>query len=196
MVLYSMENLQRSIPSIADGLKESQRRIMFAVFHKSGSMIISRLASHVAEFTNYHHGENSLSFAIQNLAQCLFKNLNLLKGNGTFGTFLSNVCSAPRYVSVEKSKLVEEIFEVDYLDILKYDEEKIAESNVKLPEFLIAILPIVLINGAKGIGTGYSTDIPQFSLETIFEITKQILVNDLKSRKTYCHIKDEAKRAK
>jgi len=166
LIHFSNDDNKRSIPSIYDGLKPSQRKIMYiALKHNINKQIkVSQLANKVSEETNYTHGEVSLAEAIIGLAQdypCS-NNINLLMPHGAFGTRANNGNDAAqtRYIFTDLNKITKFIFRPEDNILLKYVVEEGEEVE---PENYYPIIPMCLVNGAKGIGTGYSTDIPCFN---------------------------------
>jgi len=112
----------------------------------------------------YHHGEQSLAATIINLAQDFVgsNNLNLLKPSGQFGTRDSGGKdhAAPRYIFTQPMPLARMIFNPADDPLLNQQKD---DNTLIEPEFYIPVLPMVLVNGAKGIGTGWSTLIPSFN---------------------------------
>ena len=90
LILFSVADCARSIPSICDGLKPGQRKIIFACFKRklTSEIKVAQLSGYVAEHSAYHHGEVSLQTTIVSLAQRFVgsNNINLLMPNGQFGT--------------------------------------------------------------------------------------------------------------
>lgn len=90
LILFSMADNIRSIPSVADGLKPGQRKVLFACFKRNlvNEIKVAQLAGYVSEKTAYHHGEQSLTATIVGLAQNFVgsNNVNLLDPRGQFGT--------------------------------------------------------------------------------------------------------------
>ena len=174
LIHFSNRNLERSIPNIMDGLKESTRKILFACFKRklyTNEIKVAQLAGNVSEVTAYHHGENSLQEAIIGMAQIFVgtNNINLLVPNGQFGTRIQGGedASSPRYIYTLLSKLTRLLFKEEDNAILNYlDDDGVSIE----PEYYIPIIPTVLVNGAIGIGTGYSTNIPQFNPEDIIKV--------------------------
>jgi|LakMenEpi03Aug12_release.lakeMendotaPanAssembly.Ray.scaffolds.fasta_scaffold01811_12 DNA topoisomerase-2 len=181
LIHFSNRNLERAIPNIMDGLKESTRKILFTclkrkLYHKE--IKVAQLAGSVSEESAYHHGEASLQEAIIGMAQIFVgtNNINILNPNGQFGTRINggNDSGAPRYIFTVLSKLTKLIFKEEDNDILNY----LNEDGVSIePEFYIPIIPMILVNGSIGIGTGYSTNIPQFNPEDIINIYLEICDN-------------------
>jgi DNA topoisomerase-2 len=171
LIHFSMYDNVRSIPSICDGLKPSQRKILYTLFNKNykKEIKVAQLGAAVAEFSSYHHGEQSLFGAIINLAQNFVgsNNWNLLKPNGQFGTRLmpsGSDAASPRYIFTELNDVANKLFLKDDIDILK---ERFEDGNKIEPEFYVPVLPIILINGCAGIGTGFSTNVPCYNPDDI-----------------------------
>lgn len=170
LIHFSMYDNIRSIPSICDGLKPSQRKILYTLFSKNykNEIKVAQLGAAVAEFSNYHHGEASLVGAIVNMAQDYVgsNNWNLLKPNGQFGTRIlgGNDAASPRYIFTELSSITSKLFLKEDIDVLP---ERLEEGSKIEPEFYVPIIPLVLVNGSIGIGTGYSTTVPSFNPEDI-----------------------------
>jgi len=182
LIHFSNRNLERAIPNIMDGLKESTRKILFACFKRklyTNELKVAQLAGNVSEVTAYHHGENSLQEAIIGMAQIFVgtNNINLLVPNGQFGTRLQGGedASSPRYIYTLISKLARLMFKEEDNRVLNY----LNEDGLSIePDYYVPIIPVALINGAIGIGTGYSTNIPQFNPEEIINIYLDI-INDI-----------------
>jgi DNA topoisomerase-2 len=167
---FSVEDIKRSIPHVADGLKPSQRKVIYACLKKNltHDMKVAQLAGYIAEQTAYHHGEASLQGTIINLAQNFTgsNNLNLLEPSGQFGTRLEGGkdAASPRYIFTRLSPVTKTIFNSDDFPVLDYvfdDGQKVE------PLFYSPVLPMILINGAEGIGTGFSCYVPPFDPEAV-----------------------------
>ena len=166
LVLFSISDNIRSIPSIVDGLKPGQRKVLFACFKKNlkSEIKVVQLAGYVSEHTAYHHGEHSLQETIIKMAQNYVgsNNMNLLEPVGQFGTRLMNGsdASSPRYIFTHLSKYSSQLFNSDDFSLLEYLDD---DGQSIEPKYYVPTLPLVLINGAEGIGTGFSTKIPSFN---------------------------------
>lgn len=178
LVQFSSYDCVRSIPDLVDGLKPSQRKILFVVLKRNitSEIKVAQLGASVSEQTKYHHGENSLFGAIVNMAQdfCGSNNMNLLEPCGQFGSrLLSGSDSAsPRYIFTRMNENTKYLFPRSDLGILDY---KIEEGVQIEPIRFYPTLPVVLINGTQGIGSGYSTFVPCFNPEDIKVAIKCIL---------------------
>ena len=166
LIHFSNYDNHRSIPSIFDGLKPSLRKIMYCSFKRNlkSEIKVAQLAGYVSEHGAYHHGEASLNGAIINLAQNYVgtNNINLLMPEGQFGSRLEGGkdSAAPRYIFTYLSKITGSLFNKDDTPLLK---QNIDDGELIEPEFYMPVLPIILINGTIGIGTGWSSSIPQFN---------------------------------
>ncbi len=166
LVQYSVASNARAIPCLVDGLKPGQRKILFACFKRNlkAEIKVAQLAGYVAEHSAYHHGEMSLSATIVNMAQDFIgaNNVNLLEPIGQFGSrnLGGKDSASARYIFTRLSPLARVLFHELDDKVVSYLED----DGIKVePEFYVPILPLVLVNGAEGIGTGWSTTIPPFN---------------------------------
>lgn len=177
VIKFSIDDCKRSLPCVVDGLKESQRKILYSCFLKnltSKPIKVAQLAGFVAEQTNYHHGEVCLFDTIIGMNQTFVgaNNIPLLKQDGQFGTRLMNGKDAAngRYIFTSLSDAIQYIIKEEDKHVLNYTE---SEGKTIEPDFYVPIVPILLINGSKGIGTGWSTDIPQYNPKDIIQWIRQ-----------------------
>jgi len=179
LVLFSNMDNERSIPSLVDGLKPGQRKVIYTCLKRNltkKEIKVAQLAGSVAEVSAYHHGEMSLMGTIINLAQNYVgsNNINLLQPIGQFGTRLSGGkdSASPRYIFTQMSPLARNIFNEGDDAVLNY----LLDDNTKIePEWYIPILPMVLVNGADGIGTGWMTKVPNYNPREIVKNLKKML---------------------
>lgn len=155
--MYSIEG--RAIPSVVDGLKPSQRKVVHVanLIWKTGSekvLKIFQLSGKVASDVFYHHGDASLNSAIINMAQKFKNNAPLLEEDGQFGSLRSPQAGAPRYIGTKLSSNFRLIYK-DF-DLLNYKEE---EGESIEPDYFLPIIPTVMINGSSGIAVGFATNI-------------------------------------
>ncbi|GFR51194.1 hypothetical protein Agub_g13541 [Astrephomene gubernaculifera] len=181
LILFSRADLDRSIPSMLDGLKPGQRKILFACFKRNlkKDIKVAQLSAYVAEHSAYHHGEQSLASTIVNLAQDFVgsNNVNLLFPSGQFGTRLQGGkdASSARYIYTRLAQLTRHLFNENDDVLLNYLNE---EGQSIEPDWYLPILPTVLINGAEGIGTGWSTSIPNYNPRDIIANLRRLLNNE------------------
>ncbi|XP_006296839.2 DNA topoisomerase 2, partial [Capsella rubella] len=178
LILFSMADLQRSIPSMVDGLKPGQRKILFSAFKKNlvKEMKVAQFSGYVAEHSAYHHGEQSLGSTIIGMAQDYLgsNNINLLKPKGQFGTRASGGkdAASTRYIFTVLSPATRVLYPKDddvLLDYLNEDGQKIE------PTWYMPIIPTVLVNGSEGIGTGWSTFIPNYNPREIVANIRRLI---------------------
>ena len=178
MIHFSKSDNDRSIPNLVDGLKTSLRKILFTVFRRNirKELKVAQLSGSVSELSGYHHGEASLHGGIVGMAQNFVgsNNINLLLPNGQFGTRLEGGkdAASERYIFTEPNPLTRLIFPESDDMVLNYlDDDGMSVE----PQFYAPIVPMLCINGCKGIGTGFSTDIsPCNPLEVIDYLTHSL----------------------
>jgi DNA topoisomerase-2 len=171
-----------------DGLKISLRKILYSAFKKNltTEIKVAQFSGYVSEHSGYHHGEASLNGAIVGMAQNFVgsNNINLLMPNGQFGTRLQGGkdSASERYIFTMLNKITRSIFPIADDNILEYlnDDGLIVE-----PLFYAPIIPMVLVNGTKGIGTGFSTDVMCYNPLDIIDYLKDKLTLDNVSTKEF-----------
>eukprot|EP00879_Flechtneria_rotunda_P020289 GHRR01021337.1.p1 GENE.GHRR01021337.1~~GHRR01021337.1.p1 ORF type:complete len:422 (+),score=144.98 GHRR01021337.1:413-1678(+) len=178
LILFSRADLERSIPSMVDGLKPGQRKILFSCFKRNlkKDIKVAQLAGYISEHSAYHHGETSLQSTIVNMAQDFVgsNNLNLLYPSGQFGTRLQGGkdAASARYIFTRLAGLTRHLFNKADDKLLTYLNE---EGQSIEPHWYMPIIPMVLVNGAEGIGTGWSTFIPNYSPREIAMNLRRLL---------------------
>ena len=181
LIHFSNADTCRSIGSCMDGLKTSQRKILYSCFKRKlySEIRVAQLAGYVSEHAAYHHGEASLQGAIINMAQTFVgsNNINVLMPNGQFGTRImgGSDSASPRYIHTELNPIVDTIYPKDDMPLLTYTDD---DGLLVEPEYYVPIIPMVLVNGMVGIGTGFSTNIPLFNPAKIINNIKRKLNGD------------------
>uniref|UniRef100_A0A8C1LDJ0 DNA topoisomerase 2 n=1 Tax=Cyprinus carpio TaxID=7962 RepID=A0A8C1LDJ0_CYPCA len=178
LILFSNSDNERSIPSLVDGLKPGQRKVLFTCMKRNDKreVKVAQLAGSVAEMSAYHHGEQALMMTIVNLAQNFVgsNNINILQPLGQFGTRINGGkdAASPRYIFTMLSPLAKLLFPAVDSSLLKflYDDNQKVE-----PEWYIPIIPMVLVNGAEGIGTGWACKIPNYDPREIVNNINRML---------------------
>lgn len=169
LILFSISDCKRSLPSLMDGLKPSQRKLLYTAFEKnltygSKEMKVAQFGAATAQLTDYHHGEMNLSDAAIKMAQRYIgsNNISLFFPGGQFGTRISNGddAASSRYIFTKQDRLTRLLFrkEDDVLLEAQYEDKEKIEPVVFVP-----ILPMILINGGLGIGTAFSCSIPMYN---------------------------------
>ena len=182
LIHFSKYDCDRSIPNLMDGLKTSLRKILFAAFKKNltTEIKVAQFSGYVSEHSCYHHGEASLNGAIVGMAQNFVgsNNINLLIPSGQFGTRLQggNDSASERYIFTLLNKLTRTIFPAMDDNILKYLND---DGTPVEPIFYAPIIPMILINGSKGIGTGFSTDIMSYDPLQVISYIKSKLSSEV-----------------
>jgi DNA topoisomerase-2 len=165
-----------------DGLKISLRKILYSAFKKNlvSEIKVAQFSGYVSEHSGYHHGEASLNAAIVGMAQNFIgsNNINLLMPNGQFGTRLQGGkdSASERYIFTCLNKITRTLYPSADDAILQYlnDDGLLVE-----PIFYAPIIPMVLVNGSKGIGTGFSTDIMCYNpLDIIRYLKSKLMVTE------------------
>lgn len=180
-IRFSVDDCKRSLPSIYDGLKVSQRKILYAVFKKSLNfkskpMKVAQLGSYTAEITQYHHGESCLMDTIIKMG-CNYtgsNNINILDPVGQFGSRVQNSkdAASPRYIHTKMGPLTDKIFSCHDENLYEYAFE---DGSKVEPLYYLPIIPLILCNGTRSIGTGWSSFIPNFKFEDIIKKIKCLL---------------------
>lgn len=164
LVLFSEADNARSLPSICDGFKESQRKVMFAAFKRNltKEIRVAQLAGYISEHAAYHHGEASLNGTITGLAQDFpgSNNLPLMVPAGQFGSRLQGGkdAASPRYIHTHLQRYARDIFIKEDDGLLPAQDD---DGTPIEPEYYAPVIPMILVNGSTGIGTGYSCCWPQ-----------------------------------
>ena len=181
LIHFSNYDLERSIPNVCDGLKVSQRKILYSCFKRglwqsAKEIRVAQLASYTSEQSAYHHGETSLQGAITAMAQNFVgsNNINLLEPRGQMGSRIQGGKDAaqPRYIYTLLMDIVPKIFVKEDFELLKYLED---DGFPVEPEHYVPILPMILVNGAVGIGTGFSTNIPCYDPTDVVSVLKKLI---------------------
>jgi len=166
LIHFSNADNLRSLPHVMDGFKPSQRKVLWAARKRglTAEIKVAQLAGYVSETAAYHHGEASLTMTIVGMAQDYVgaSNINLMAPNGQFGTRLQGGkdSASPRYIFTALDPIQATILSKADDPALTWLED---DGQQVEPEFYIPVLPLLLVNGSKGIGTGYSTSIPCYN---------------------------------
>jgi DNA topoisomerase-2 len=178
LIHFSKYDCDRSIPNLMDGLKISLRKIIYSAFKMNlqTEIKVAQFSGYVSKEACYHHGEASLNAAIVGMAQNFVgsNNINLLMPNGQFGTRLQGGkdSASERYIFTQLNGITRTLFPAEDDHILEYLND---DGTLVEPIFYAPIIPMVLVNGSKGIGTGFSTDIMCYNPLQIIEYLKKKL---------------------
>lgn len=173
-VFSNLDNV-RSIPSLIDGFKDSQRKAVFGLIkHGTSEIKVHQLGSFAAMVSQYAHGEVSMCDTIVGLAQNFpgSNNVNLFEPIGQFGSILSSESSAHRYIYTKQSaNLRKYIRKEDDIILIPRTEE----GDALEPQCYYPIVPMWLVNGSVGIGTGHSVKILPRDPKKVLELIKKLV---------------------
>lgn len=182
LIHFSHGDNIRSIPSVVDGLKPSLRKVIYSAFKRGlrEDIKVAQFAGYVSEHSEYHHGEASLHEAIIGMAQNFIgtNNINVLVPSGQFGTRImgGKDHASPRYIFTRLEEITRAVFHADDDAIMNYLVE---DGSTIEPQYYVPILPMLLVNGSAGIGTGYSTDIPCFNPRDLMAYIRRRLTDPM-----------------
>lgn len=182
LIHFSNADNLRSLPHVMDGLKPSQRKILWAARKRNlvSEIKVAQLAGYVSETAAYHHGEVSLTGAIVGMAQNFVgsNNINLLAPNGQFGTRLQGGAdsASPRYIFTALERIQATVIQRADDPALSWLED---DGQTVEPEYYMPVLPLLLVNGAKGIGTGFSTEVLPYSPKELVSALRERLRGDV-----------------
>ncbi|KAK5108149.1 DNA topoisomerase 2 [Meristemomyces frigidus] len=183
LILFSMADNMRSIPSVIDGFKPGQRKVLYTCFRRNlkKDVKVVELAGSVSGLTAYAYGDTSLQMTIVGLGQNFVgsNNINCLEPSGNFGSRLQGGqdAASARYIYTRLSPFARRIFHQTDEALLTYNTD---DGKTIEPECYLPIVPMILINGADGIGTGWSTSIPNYKPEDIIDNLKRRMDSDSK----------------
>uniref|UniRef100_A0A673BE93 DNA topoisomerase 2 n=1 Tax=Sphaeramia orbicularis TaxID=375764 RepID=A0A673BE93_9TELE len=170
LILFSNSDNERSIPSLVDGLKPGQRKVLFTCLKRNDKreVKVAQLAGSVAEMSAYHHGEVELLTTSHCILHCLLLFINMYTiGYSKKLQYINKVFS-----HVAHSPLAKLLFPQVDSNLLKF----LFDDNQKVePEWYIPIIPMVLVNGAEGIGTGWACKIPNYDPREIVNNINRML---------------------
>ena len=178
LIHFSNADNIRSLPHLMDGLKPSQRKILFGCFKRGlkAEVRVAQLAGYVSEHAAYHHGEASLTSTIVGMAQTFVgsNNINLLAPVGQFGSRLmgGKDAASARYIHTHMEPIVDTLFRKEDHAILNHIDD---DGLIVEPETYLPVVPLLAINGCVGIGTGFSTDIPPHNPEEVIALMRERL---------------------
>lgn len=183
LMIYNLMTMWRAIPNVWDGNKESQRKVLDGTPYTKKTIGVDKLVGKIGEKTSYHHGAVSLEKTVIGMAQKFpgSNNIPLLIDDGNFGSRAKKSdggddAAAARYISSGLRPLTKVIFPQEDLPIL---DKNIEEGKMIGYKYYMPIIPMILVNGAEGIGTGWSTKIPSYNpLDLVEWIEKWLDLDD------------------
>ena len=182
MVTYTIEsNMRRAFPDWRDGLKLVQRRILTDMFFKLPARYKLIKSSRVVGDTMgiYHpHGDTSIYDAAKVMANWFDTYMPLISPHGNFGSMQGEGQAADRYTEMMLApfsadvlfgELASETNITDWVPTFDYTDKE--------PEFLPAAIPLLLINGTYGIGTGKASSLPPHNIGEVIDATLAVMEN-------------------
>lgn len=178
LVQFSKYDVVRSIPSMVDGFKPTQRKCLFAAIKRKlhSDVKVAQFVGYTSEQTSYHHGEASLETTIVGMAQDFVgsNNVNLFFPSGQFGTRAmgGKDAASSRYIFTRLNKIARTIFHPSDDAVLEYLND---EGHSIEPRYYVPVIPMVLCNGGDGIGTGWSCSVPNYNPRDVLENCRRLL---------------------
>lgn len=171
--MYVVE--ERAIPSLVDGFKPSQRKIIYSAIKtwRSGQekpIKVGRFSGSAAADSKYHHG--SLDDTIVSMAQGFKNSIPLFDAKGQFGSLRTPTASAVRYIEVKLNSNFRSLYKDFELLTKQYEEDEEIE-----PKFFLPIIPTVLLNGSSGIAVGFASNILNRNASDLIDCCLGILTN-------------------
>lgn len=170
----------RSLPHLMDGLKITERKILFAFVDHIGyqSIVVDKAGMRAADLSNYQHGATSMVSVLVNMNQDFpgTNNIPLFAKDGQFGTRLKHQASSERYISTKLSDAYKKLFDPadnDILVDLYFRGDKIE------PLYYLPKLPLLLINGSQGAGNGYASHVLQYDPVEVQNAVVEVLKTGL-----------------
>lgn len=169
LIKFSLDDCKRSIPSLMDGLKEGHRKVLYVAFkrklkHTGKTIKVAQLAGSVSEKAGYHHGEKNLESTMTGMANAYVgsNNIPLLFRDGQFGSRAEGGkdAAAGRYIWTKLDAMTRLIFREEDDILLEHIED---DGDKVEPKFYVPIIPMILVNGSIGIGTGWSSSVPCYN---------------------------------
>jgi DNA topoisomerase-2 len=182
LILFSHADNERSLPHFMDGFKPSQRKVLFSCFKRNlkREIKVAQLAGYISEHSAYHHGEASLTQTVIGMAQNFIgsNNINLLSPCGQFGTRLmgGKDAASPRYVFTKLENITRCIFHPHDDPLLTYLDD---DGQSIEPSYYVPVIPMVLVNGSEGIGTGWSSSVPTYNPRDVISNLRRMITGEL-----------------
>lgn len=180
IVRYSIEtNRRRSFPDFKDGLKLVQRRTLYAMAFLlpcSKKLVKTAMVTGRVMGELHPHGDSSISDAIKVMTNWFQRYIPLIYTESNMGSMQGDPAAAPRYTEVMLSEFAKEAI----FSEMKDNENIVDWTNTftgtgKEPEYLPVKVPLLLINGCFGIGTGESTTVPPHNINEVIDATLRLL---------------------
>lgn len=176
LIQFSDSDTRRSIPNLMDGLKPTQRKVVCDFLRHPARVKVATATGRISATYHYHHGEVSLQKTIIALAWDFIGSNQLppLIAEGQFGSRLQGGgdAASPRYLETSLNPIMKRIFIDEDMDLIP---DVVTDFHTCEKEFLLPVIPMVMVNGVEGIGTGWSTSVPTFSVPVIVRALRALL---------------------
>lgn len=186
MIHFSKYDCERSIPNLMDGFKIASRKVLYSAFKRNltKEVKVAQFSGYVSEHSCYHHGEASLVGTIIGMAAEYIgnNNISLLMPKGQFGTRLrgGQDHASERYIFTHLNPITRFIYPEADNNVLNYRYD---DGTKVEPDYYAPIIPMICVNGGKGIGTGFSSEVPCFNVLDIINYIKFAIDDEVKQEK-------------
>ena len=177
--MYAISTLNRSLPSLVDGMKIVQRRILYTMWsynHRKTDKLSKSVGICGKTSTHFHpHGEMSIYAAFVRLARDFVLLHPLVESQGNFGSVDGDEAAASRYTEGRLSAISHLLLEEIHEDTTEFQANY--DATTLEPIYLVPQFPVILVNGSQGIAVGYSSNIPTHNLGEIIDATILLINN-------------------
>lgn len=176
---YAATTFDRAFPYYKDGLNVASRRVLYVMFKGNYFSVTKKSAKIVGEVIgDYHpHGDSSVYNVLVKMGENFNRNYPFVKPQGNFGNMNGDSAAAMRYTEARLSQFAQDVFDDPCKNEQAIDWQNNYSDDVKEPIYMSTRLPIVLINGFVGIGTGYRCAIPPHSLDDVVKMVRRYKEN-------------------
>lgn len=180
MTVYSIEtNRKRAIPDAKDGLKVVQRRALDVIgndldgdrrMYKTSKIVGATIGK------SHPHGDTSVADALKPMCNWFEIKVPLLYSESNMGSMQGDGAAAMRYTEMMLSNFAQEAIFKDLKEAADVvDWIPTFDGQDKEPEYLPVAVPLLLINGTFGIGTGLMTEVPKHNLGEVIDATINLI---------------------
>jgi len=177
---YAEYDNKRSLPHIMDGMKITQRKLLYTFIEHIGhqSIVVDKAGMRAADVTNYKHGATSAMEVLVKMNQDFpgTNNLPWFDKDGQFGTRLCHQASSERYISTKLGSTYKMMFDPEDDHIVEYQYDR---GDKIEPKFYLPKLPMLLINGTLGTGNGYASSVLQYDPNEVKQAVEEVLKTGL-----------------
>ena len=178
---YAATTFDRAFPYYKDGLNVSARRVLYVMFKEGYFTVTKKSAKIVGEVIGdlHPHGDRSVYDVLVKMGSNFSRNYPFVKPQGNFGNMNGDPPAAMRYTEARLSQFAQDVFDNPERTEQAIDWQDNYSDDIKEPVYMSTKLPIVLLNGFMGIGTGYRCSIPPHSLEDVVKMVRRYKENKM-----------------